>query len=93
MSQIEIINTLDQLQEWEALAAEADAMVETFKDTIKRYMDTQGVEELEAGPYIARFTSVQSSRFDTRRFKNEIGEDVYKAYCKEIISRRFSVSK
>ena len=67
-------------------------MVESIKDEIKRHMETIGTETLEAGQYIARFTTVQSSRFDTKRFKAEIGEDVYKRFCKEVISRRFSIS-
>lgn len=92
MSTPEIISKLESLKEWEALQQEAAEMVESIKDEIKRHMDTIGVETLEAGQYIARFTTVQSSRFDTKRFKNEIGEDVYKRFCKEVISRRFTIS-
>lgn len=92
MSTIEIIGKIESLKEWEALQAEAAEMVESIKDEIKRHMETVGTETLEAGQYIARFTTVQSSRFDTKRFKNEIGEDVYKRFCKEVISRRFTVS-
>lgn len=92
MSQIEIVSTIDQLKEWETLADEANAMVESLKDSIKRYMDGMGIETLEAGQHIARFTTVQSSRLDTKRFKNELGEDVYKRFTKEVISRRFTIS-
>ena len=92
MSTPEIISKIESLKEWEALQQEAAEMVESIKDEIKRHMDGMGVETLEAGQYIARFTTVQSSRFDTKRFKNEIGEDVYKRFCKEVISRRFTVS-
>lgn len=92
MSTIEIVTKIEALKEWEALQQEAAEMVESIKDEIKRHMDSIGVETLEAGQYIARFTTVQSSRFDTKRFKNEIGEDVYKRFCKEVISRRFTVS-
>lgn len=92
MSTIEIVSKIETLKEWEALQAEAAAMVESLKDDIKKHMDSIGVETLEAGPFVARFTTVQSSRFDTRRFKNEIGEDVYKRFCKEVISRRFTIS-
>ncbi len=92
MSTIEIIGKIESLKEWEALADEAAAMVESIKDEIKRHMDNMGVETLEAGQYIARFTTVQSSRFDTKRFKNEIGQDVYKRFCKETLSRRFTIS-
>ena len=92
MSTIEIIGKIESLKEWEAFAEEAAAAIESLRDAIKKHMDSIGVETLEAGQYIARFTTVQSSRFDTRRFKTEIGEDVYKRFCKEVISRRFSIS-
>ena len=92
MSTLEIIGKIESLKEWEALQEEAAAMVESLKDEIKRHMEAMGTDTLEAGQYIARFTTVQSSRFDTRRFKSEIGEDVYKRFCKEVISRRFTVS-
>ena len=92
MSTTNLIQTIEALREWEALASEAASEIEALKDTIKKEMDARGVEMIEAGQYIARFTTVQSSRFDTKRFKNEIGEDVYKRFCKETISRRFSIS-
>lgn len=92
MSTIEVISKIKALREWENLAAEAAAEIESIKDEIKAYMTTMHFEELEAGQYIARYTTVQSSRFDTRRFKAEIGEDVYKRFCKETTSRRFTIS-
>lgn len=92
MSTIEIIGKIESLKEWESLQQEAAEMVESIKDEIKRHMNSMGVETLEAGQYIARFTTVQSSRFNTKRFKNELGEDVYKRFCKETIRRRFSIS-
>lgn len=92
MSTMEVIGKIESLKEWEALQEEAAAMVESLKDELKRHMDTIGTETLEAGQYIARFTTVQSSRFDTKRFKNEIGEDVYKRFCRETLSRRFTIS-
>ena len=92
MSTFEITGKIAELKEWEALLAEATAEVEAIRDEIKREMDKRGVEELEAGQYIARFTTVQSSRFDTKRFKQELGEQLYKSYCKEVLSRRFSIN-
>lgn len=91
MSSIEMINTITALKEWEALAVEAAAEIESLKDTIKREMDARGVEELEAGQYIARFTTVLSNRFDTTAFKREHG-DMYKSYTRQSKSRRFSVA-
>lgn len=92
MSTIEVISKIESLREWEALQAEAAEMVESIKDEIKRHMDSIGAETIEAGKYIARFTTVQSSRFDTRRFKNEMGTDAYKRFCRETLSRRFTIS-
>ncbi len=81
MSSIEIISKIEALKEWEALAAEAAAEIDSLKAAIKKEMDARGVEELEAGQYIARFTTVLSNRFDTTAFKREHGE-LYRLYTK-----------
>lgn len=91
MSTTEITTKIQTLKEWEALAAEAAAEIESLKDAIKKEMDSLGVEELEAGQYIARFTTVLSNRFDTTAFKREHGE-MYRMYTKQTTSRRFSIS-
>ena len=91
MSIFEITGRIAELKEWEALLAEATAEVEAIKDEIKREMEKRGVEELEAGQYIARFTTVLSNRFDSTAFKREHG-DMYKLYTKQTTSRRFSIS-
>lgn len=92
MSTIEITSKIEALQEWEALAAEAAAEIESLKDAIKQEMNKRGVEELEAGQYIARFTTVVSNRLDTTALKRENGE-IYSRYLKKSTSRRFSISK
>ena len=66
-------------------------MVDSLKDQIKAEMTARNVEELEAGQYIARFTTVLSNRFDSTAFK-KVMPDVYKAYTKTVTSRRFSVT-
>ncbi len=90
MSTFELTGKIEALKEWEALLAEATAEVEAIKDEIKREMERRGVEEIEAGQYIARFTTVLSNRFDTTAFKREHGE-MYKMYTKQTTSRRFSI--
>ena len=55
-------------------------------------MDAREVEELEIGSHIVRFTSVVSSRFDTKSFKEKMGAELYKAFTKEVASRRFSIA-
>lgn len=91
MSTIEIISKVEALKEWEAMQAEAAAEIESIKDEIKRHMDNMGVEELEAGTYIVRYSTVLSNRFDSTAFK-KVMPDVYKAYTKQTTSRRFTVS-
>ena len=90
MSTIELSTIIEKLKEWEAIQAEAAAEVEALKDQIKAEMNSRGVEELEAGQYIARFTTVLSNRFDTTVFKREHAE-MYKQYTKQTTSRRFSI--
>ena len=91
MSTIQVLEHIKALKEWEALAAEAAAEIESLKDAIKKEMEARGVEELDAGQYIARFTTVLSNRFDTTTFKREHGA-MYQQYTKQTTSRRFSIS-
>jgi len=91
MSIDEITSKVETLKEWEAIQNEAAEMVESIKDEIKRYMDGAGLEELEAGTHIVRYTKVLSSRFDSTAFKR-VMPDVYKSYTKQVTSRRFTVS-
>ena len=91
MSKNEIISKIEALNEWEALMEEARAEAEALRDSIKAEMMAQDTEELIAGPYIVRWTSVLSNRFDTTAFK-KVMPDVYKAYTKQTSSRRFTIS-
>ena len=91
MSEKNLISVIESLKEWEALQEEAAAMVDNLKDQIKAEMTARNVEERSAGAYIARFTTVISNRFDTTAFKKVL-PDVYKAYTKQVTSRRFSVT-
>jgi len=92
MSANELEVKIAQLQEWESVVAEATAEAKALRDEITAEMVSRNVEEMTCGRFICRFTSVLSSRFDTKRFKETFGEDVYKAFTKEVPSRRFSVS-
>lgn len=91
MSNIELLSKIKELKEWEDLAEEAKAKVEALKDEIKEEMLKQDKEEMTVGRYIVRWTSVLSNRFDTTEFKR-VAPDVYKAYVKQVSSRKFTVS-
>lgn len=91
MSRNELIAKIEALNEWERLIAEAQAEAEAIKDSIKAEMLEQQTEELEAGAYIIRWTSVLTNRFDSTAFKREYGGELYKRFTKQISSRRFSI--
>ena len=91
MSTIEITSRIEALKDLESLIEEAKAEAEALRDEIKSEMLNRNTEELEAGQYIVRWTSVLSQRFDTTAFK-KIMPDVYKAYTKQVTSRRFSIA-
>ena len=75
----------------ENLIEEAKAEAEALRDEIKAEMLSRNTEEMEAGQYIVRWTSVLTQRFDTTAFK-KVMPDVYKEYTKQVSSRRFSIA-
>lgn len=91
MSKNELVAKIEALNEWEAVIEEAKAEAEAIRDSIKQEMLKRDTEELTAGQYIVRWTSVLTSRFDTTAFKKTYG-DLYKAFTKQSASRRFSIS-
>ena len=91
MSQNEIITKIEALNEWETLMEEAKAEADALRDSIKAEMLNRNTEELTAGQYIIRWTSVLSNRFDTTGFK-KVHSDLYKAFTKQTASRRFTIS-
>ena len=91
MSTIEITGKIEALKDLESLIEEAKAEAEALRDEIKSEMLNRNTEEMEAGQYIVRWTSVLTQRFDTTAFKKVMPE-VYKEYTKQISSRRFSIA-
>ena len=91
MSTIEIQARIESLRALEELIEEAKAEAETLRDAIKQEMLNRDTEELSAGQYIVRWTSVLTQRFDTTSFKKVMPE-IYKAYTKQVSSRRFTIS-
>ena len=91
MSKIELLAKIEQLNKYEAMMEELKNEADTIRNSIKAEMEARDVEELIAGQYIIRWTSVLSNRFDSTAFKKVMPE-IYKAYTKQISSRRFSIS-
>ena len=91
MSKNELISKIETLNEWEALMEEARSEADAIRDSIKAEMLDRDTEELEAGQYIVRWSSVLTQRLDTTAFKKAM-PDVYKAFTKQTASKRFSIS-
>lgn len=90
MSTVEMVSKVEQLKELEALIREAEKEVEALKDEIKAEMTKRNTEEMSAGRYVVRWTSVLTDRFDSKALKKEMGE-LYNRYVKTTESRRFSI--
>ena len=91
MSKNELVSKIEALNEWEQMIADAQAEAEAIRDSIKAEMLERETEEMVAGKYIVRWTSVLSNRFDTTGFKKVYGE-LYKAFTKKSASKRFTIS-
>ena len=91
MSKIELLAKIELLNRYEAMMEEIKAEAESIRNAIKAEMEAREVEELVAGQYIVRYTSVLSNRFDSTAFKKVMPE-IYKAYTKQVSSRRFTIS-
>ena len=91
MSKNEMVAMIETMNNYDELAAKAKAKADAIRGALKEEMVERGVEEMTAGAYIIRFTSVISNRFDSTTFKR-LYADLYKDFTKPVSSRRFSVS-
>ena len=91
MGERAIENRIKKLKELEEQKKELDAQIKRLQEEIKKDMEIKGIEEMQAGIFVIRFTRVLSSRFDTKKFKEQYG-DLYDQYVKQVESRRFTIS-
>lgn len=91
MSKMELLAKIELLNKYEAMMEEIKGEADKIRNAIKAEMEAREVEELIAGQYIVRYTSVLSNRFDSTAFKKVMPE-LYKAYTKQTASRRFTIS-
>ena len=91
MSKNKMVAMIETMNNYDELAAKAKAKADAIREALKEEMVERGVEEMTAGAYIIRFTSVISNRFDSTTFKR-LYADLYKDFTKPVSSRRFTVS-
>lgn len=78
-----------ELREMLALIAEAQAEADTIKDELKAAMGDR--ESVQAGEYKITYKTVKSSRMDTTALKKAM-PDIFTAFTKESVTRRFCVA-
>lgn len=91
MSKNELLTKIELLNEWEKIIEEAKNEAELIKDEIKAEMDERELDEMVVGSYIVRYKTISNSRFDSTAFK-KYNVELYKAFLKQVASKRFSVS-
>ena len=91
MSKNELLTKIELLNEWEKIIEEAKNEAELIKDEIKAEMEERELDEMVVGSYIVRYKTISNSRFDSTAFK-KYNVELYKAFLKQVASKRFSVS-
>lgn len=92
MSINELESKARKLQELKDFETEVKTEITALENEIKVLMQEQDTEEVTAGQYIIRWSTVLTNRFDTTAFK-KIMPEVYQVYTKQITSRRFTISQ
>ena len=92
MTQITLLNKIEELNELEVMIEDIKVQAEAIKDDIKNEMTERNVDEMMVEDYIVRYIDVLTTRFDTKRFKEQLGEATYNAFTKQVSSKRFSIA-
>ena len=90
MSTNELNLTAQALLDIKNQIAELQAEAEALTDILKGAMAEQGVETLNGDNWKAGWKNVNSSRFDSTRFRKE-NPEVAAQYMKQTISTRFLI--
>lgn len=85
-------NNLDSLMreiaEYSRMAEEIGATLDSLKDSLKKYMDENGLDSIAGNEHKASYKAVTSSRIDTTALKRDTPEIAAK-YTKTTETRRF----
>lgn len=90
MSANEMTAKVRELKELKAMIDELSAEAATIEDEIKAEMTARNVNEMAVDVFKIRYTTVNSTRFDSSAFKKAHG-DLYAQFSKQTTSRRFSI--
>lgn len=77
-----------EIAEYTRMAEEITATLDGLKDTLKRYMDENGLDTIAGSEHKASYKAVISSRIDTTALKRDMPE-IAARYTKTTETRRF----
>ena len=77
-----------EIAEYSRMAEEIGATLDSLKDSLKKYMDENGLDSIAGDEHKASYKAVTSSRIDTTALKRDMPEIAAK-YTKTTETRRF----
>ena len=77
-----------EIAEYSHMAEEIGATLDSLKDSLKKYMDENGLDSIAGNEHKASYKAVTSSRIDTTALKRDMPEIAAK-YTKTTETRRF----
>ena len=90
------ISTMDinaifaEMAQYKIIMKQAEAEYSRYEEEIKARMTASGADEILGNEHKATYKEVVSNRFDSKAFKADGYEDLYKAYQKPSASMRFT---
>lgn len=92
MSTKELLNLINEINEYTALLEEVKEILADRQDQIKAYMTNEDVEEINvAGQYFVRYQAIARNTLNTSLLKKD-QPDLYKSYLKVVNSTRFTIT-
>ena len=79
---------MQELAQYTRMAEEIAATVDSLKDSLKKYMDENGLDTIAGSEHKASYKAVTSSRIDTTALKRDMPE-IAARYTKTTETRRF----
>lgn len=77
-----------EIAEYSRMAEEITATLDSLKDTLKKYMNENGLDHIAGAEHKASYKPVTSCRLDTAALKKDLPE-VAARYTKSTTSRHF----
>ena len=91
MRNSELENRIKELRELRRMAEELAAEIDSIQDTIKRYMDAEGVDTISGTDWRVTYKAVTTARIDTAALKKAL-PDLAAQFTKTTTARRFCVA-